>query len=153
LRGCQQENEACEINGLLYYPKCAAGYHNVGCCVCSRNCPDGFSDEGIFCKRTSKGYIKITIRTFSHCDSSEDHIGDKYMPKCWDNFTPYKNFCFGNCPLGYNLCGGICVNGTCTEELQGHLYYKIHSMTEILTSKGWGHSETLIKESGISICN
>jgi len=35
----------------MYYPKCKAGFHNVGCCVCSPNCPSGWTDVGISCKK------------------------------------------------------------------------------------------------------
>src|SRR5262245_18115680 len=37
---CQAANGAgrCEKSGLIVYPKCAANYHAVGCCVCSPDC-------------------------------------------------------------------------------------------------------------------
>lgn len=41
----------CEKNGALWYPKCEPGYHNVGCCICSPNCPEGWTDIGISCKK------------------------------------------------------------------------------------------------------
>lgn len=53
------ENKAgsgkCEKNGLIWYPKCKAGFHNVGCCVCSPDCPDNFgTDIGVSCTKKTK---------------------------------------------------------------------------------------------------
>lgn len=45
----------CEMNGLIYYPKCAENFHNVGCCVCSPNCPSGFNDIGVSCEKQTYG--------------------------------------------------------------------------------------------------
>jgi hypothetical protein len=56
-----------EKNGLLCYPKCKAGYHNVGCCTCSIDCPPGFNDYGIGCSKPSydrgAGRSDITVKT------------------------------------------------------------------------------------------
>ncbi len=44
---CNHDNpQGCEKYGALYYPKCKDGFHNVGCCVCSPNCPSGWTDIG-----------------------------------------------------------------------------------------------------------
>ena len=45
----------CEKNGLLWYPKCHDSFHNVGCCVCSPNCPSDMKDIGISCTKNSYG--------------------------------------------------------------------------------------------------
>lgn len=52
---CEHHGHHCEKNGLLYYPKCRDSFHNVGCCICSPNCPDGMSDTGTGCTRHSYG--------------------------------------------------------------------------------------------------
>ena len=54
---CEQKHGVgkCEKNGLIYYPKCKAGFHNVGCCICSPDCPSGFKDHGAFCGKDAKG--------------------------------------------------------------------------------------------------
>jgi len=41
----------CEVNGAIVYPKCQEGFHNVGCCVCSFNCPPYSSDTGVACQK------------------------------------------------------------------------------------------------------
>jgi len=43
----------CEQWGLIIYPKCREGFHNVGCCVCSPDCPEGWTDIGVSCKKPS----------------------------------------------------------------------------------------------------
>ncbi len=43
----------CEKWGLLWYPKCPQGYHTVGCCLCSPDCPPGLKDDGQQCSKTS----------------------------------------------------------------------------------------------------
>ena len=51
---CEGENGGsgtCEQNGALYYPKCKKDFHAVGCCVCSPDCPDGWEDIGVSCKK------------------------------------------------------------------------------------------------------
>jgi len=51
---CEEENsEGCEKWGLIMYPKCKPGYHNVGCCMCSRDCPAGWTDIGVSCLKPS----------------------------------------------------------------------------------------------------
>jgi len=45
--------DGCEKNGLLWYPKCQANFHSVGCCTCSPSCPDGWTDIGVSCTKPS----------------------------------------------------------------------------------------------------
>jgi hypothetical protein len=37
----------------MYYPKCKPNFHNVGCCICSPNCPSGMRDSGILCHKSN----------------------------------------------------------------------------------------------------
>ena len=43
----------CEKWGDFWYIKCHPGFHNVGCCVCSPDCPDGMVDIGISCAKNT----------------------------------------------------------------------------------------------------
>ena len=48
--------QGCEMDGAIAYPKCKAGFHKVGCCVCSPDCPSGWEDIGVSChKPNTKG--------------------------------------------------------------------------------------------------
>ena len=52
LARCTKANpQGCEMNGAIAYPKCAANFHNVGCCVCSPDCPSGMTDTGATCTK------------------------------------------------------------------------------------------------------
>lgn len=37
------------------YPKCASGFHNVSCCVCSPDCPANTNDIGVSCTKPTYG--------------------------------------------------------------------------------------------------
>ena len=53
---CEKDNpQGCEKNGLIWYPKCKAGFHAAGCCVCSPDCPAGTTDTGATCNKNSHG--------------------------------------------------------------------------------------------------
>lgn len=51
-KDCEEKNpQGCEKNMLLYYPKCKEGFHAVGCCVCSPDCPKDMKDIGVACEK------------------------------------------------------------------------------------------------------
>lgn len=53
---CNKANpQGCEQSGAIVYPKCKANFHAVGCCVCSPDCPAGFSDTGATCEKPRYG--------------------------------------------------------------------------------------------------
>lgn len=37
--GSSKQQPGFEKYGLLWYPQCPKGYHSVGCCICSPDCP------------------------------------------------------------------------------------------------------------------
>jgi pimeloyl-ACP methyl ester carboxylesterase len=54
LSRCRKDNPSgCEMDGAIAYPKCRAGYHKVGCCICSPDCPSGMSDSGATCLKNT----------------------------------------------------------------------------------------------------
>lgn len=51
---CEKENpQGCDLDGLIYYPKCKKGYHAFGCCTCTPDCEPGSIDIGVSCKKES----------------------------------------------------------------------------------------------------
>jgi len=68
--------EGCEQWGLIIYPKCKQGFHNVGCCVCSPDCPQGWTDIGVSCKKPS---------TYGRGVGYPWHSGDCETPKFFDD--------------------------------------------------------------------
>ncbi|CAK4615840.1 hypothetical protein LEN26_003417 [Aphanomyces euteiches] len=92
---CKSQNsQGCEKNGLLWYPKCKAGYHAFGCCVCTPDCPAGFNDDGAYCRKES--YTRAgTIRSvcpadkvnsvglcYKPCEAKQDGLGPICTPQC-----------------------------------------------------------------------
>lgn len=49
------KENGCEQSGLLWYPKCDNQFHAFGCCVCSPDCPTGWTDTGVGCTKPSYG--------------------------------------------------------------------------------------------------
>lgn len=94
--GCKEGDE---MNGSMCYPKCRTGFHPVGCCVCSPDCPAGWTDDGAFCRRA--GY----------CDPNEDKDGALCYPKCRDGFSGAGPVCWKSCPAGYKDLGAFCSRG------------------------------------------
>ena len=77
LKRCEKsEGTACEWNGLIAYPKCKAGYHSVGCCLCE---PDGGPG------------IKQTLFDRQYCAAGETNVA---------------GLCYKNCKSGYHYFGG-----------------------------------------------
>lgn len=83
----------CEKSGALWYPKCRANFHAVGCCVCSPNCPEGMSDIGVSCAKRSSGrgagaaihacqdgYEKDGLLCYPVCKPNYKGVG----PVCWE---------------------------------------------------------------------
>ena len=50
---CNAKNTdiGCEQWGAIMYPKCRKGFYNAACCICSQDCPSGFRDDGLYCKK------------------------------------------------------------------------------------------------------
>ena len=115
--GCEQYGGS----GGLWYPKCDPNFHNVGCCICSPNCPTGFTDQGEFCLKPSSYGRGAGHDSNQSCQKSGDH-GAKgngceqyglWYPKC---DTGYYNFgccvCSQQCPTGWTDIGISCAKPT-----------------------------------------
>jgi hypothetical protein len=82
----------CEKWGAVVYPKCRGGFHTVGCCTCSPDCPSGFSDGGATCNKPTYTRGVGTIPTV--CSS------DRYNQ---------AGLCYRNCDAGYSTgLGPVC---------------------------------------------
>jgi len=90
----------CEKYGAIYYPKCKAGYKNVGCCICRETtCPSGYHDDGATCRRDVHIYGK---------PSQGRGVGT--VPKTCPSDRPVfqAGLCYINCPAGYKGVGPVC---------------------------------------------
>lgn len=106
--GSFSECDNCEKWGLLWYPKCRKGFHNVACCVCSPDCPKHMTDIGISCAKHSYGRTAGTPLT---CKSDQEYDTGLCYPPCEHNTNGVGPVCWGNCPAGTKSCGGaLCLS-------------------------------------------
>jgi hypothetical protein len=84
----------------LCYTKCDAGYHPVGCNICSPDCPKSsgttiVTDDGITCRTQI-------------CKDNEEKSGELCYPKCNTGYYGVGPVCWETCPVDYTDIGLIC---------------------------------------------
>jgi hypothetical protein len=96
---CERDNGQgnCEKDGAIYYPKCKANFHKVGCCVCSPDCPSGTTDIGVSCSKDTYGR------------------GVGQIPACTSGLQNDAGLCYGACPRDFDGVGPVCW-GKCPAE-------------------------------------
>lgn len=77
-RCASEHSQGCEQHGLMFYPKCADGYHSVGCCLCEPNGGPG---------------IKKTLLEREGCDEDHELYNNMCYPKPLPNFNCVGNTC------------------------------------------------------------
>lgn len=106
---CIREHGACELHGLLYYPKCASGYHPFGCCICSPNCPSEYIDDGAFCQKPSYGRGVGVVRL--GCASGQEYDAGLCYPPCSNDRNGVGPLCWGRCGGENSVeCGIFCTS-------------------------------------------
>jgi microsomal dipeptidase-like Zn-dependent dipeptidase len=84
---CERENaQGCEQYGLMYYPKCRAGFHAVECCVCSPNCPPDMTDMGVSCQKNGSEDRGIGKLPLSNVHGDHKHAGYPTMAY-WPHYS------------------------------------------------------------------
>jgi hypothetical protein len=120
---CENANGSgnCEKDGAIVYPKCRSGFHKVGCCVCSPDCPPGFSDGGATCNKPNYGRGAGTVPK-GCTDGRVSNAGLCYKacntayttatgPVCWKACSGAAPFsCGGGCARDLNECRVNLVN-------------------------------------------
>jgi len=98
---CVEDNKhnaginGCEYYYGLWYPKCDKGFHNYDCCVCTPDCPPGFSDDGATCYKPS--YPNGAGRIPNDCPSGKELFeGLCYLP-CKPGYSGFYASCFAEC--------------------------------------------------------
>lgn len=96
----------CEKDGAIYYPKCKTGFHKVGCCVCSPDCPTGMLDIGVSCQKQS--HARGVGKPMS-CGSNLSYDAGLCYPKCPAGSDGVGPVCWGQCSGDYPVnCGAAC---------------------------------------------
>ena len=117
----------CEKNGAMAYPKCKPGFHNVGCCTCSPDCPSGFTDTGIACTKPSYGRGAGTIPT--SCDGGAQYDAGLCYTGCRGGYSGVGPVCWGQCPAGWVNCGAGCA--TSSSECAGAITDQVVSVLDV----------------------
>ena len=105
---CENERgkNNCEKHGAIIYPKCKAGFHAVGCCFCSPDCPPGYNNTGTGCTKPSYGRgAGVTLS----CPAGTERSGLLCYPACKQSFDGVGPVCWQSCPsqTPFN-CGAAC---------------------------------------------
>jgi len=98
---CNKDNpQGCEQSGAMWYPKCKANFHPVGCCVCSPDCPSGMTDIGVSCQKQSYGRGAGEPLAMGICAPGlqKDPSGALCYPTCKADFHMVGPVCWQNCP-------------------------------------------------------
>jgi hypothetical protein len=126
---CVKEHpQGCEKYGLLYYPKCADGFSNAGCCVCSPKCPSGMTDIGVSCQKKSYGRGAGTPLVCAV--GLQEDAALCYTP-CKSGFSGKGPVCWGSCPSGSYQCGALCL-GSAAECTTNMLNIGLKAITGVL---------------------
>jgi len=100
-----------DLKDGLCYPKCREGFHAVGCCVCSPDCPPDFGpDIGVSC--TKKNYGRgageiLQCPTGYVADETGGPAGLCY-PACKSGYHGVGPVCWQTCTNGLVPCGAGC---------------------------------------------
>ena len=105
---CEAANGAgnCEKDGAIFYPKCKANFHKVGCCICSPDCPSGMADIGVSCtkKTSTRGGGSVP-----NCGSGLKYDAGLCYEGCPRDFDGVGPLCWGKCPPDFPFaCGAGC---------------------------------------------
>lgn len=114
---CNREHsQGCEKDGAMYYPRCKPGFHKVGCCICSPDCPAGYHDDGATCRlpgdiKGKKSYGRGAGSALSACASNEEKDGALCYPKCKSGYYGVGPVCWQDCPSTQSSkCGAACAS-------------------------------------------
>ena len=104
---CKKDNkQGCEKSGAIWYPKCKKGFHAVGCCVCSPDCPKGWDDTGTGCTKPTYGRGGGEPLA---CKAGLDRDGLLCYPQCDKGMNGVGPVCWQRCPSQQSWdCGAAC---------------------------------------------
>lgn len=108
-RRCEASHGAgnCERSLEMFYPRCRAGFSNVGSNICSPVCPAGFRNDGAFCAKESYGR---TAGEPMRCRAGTEQGGALCYQSCRAGSTGVGPVCWANaCPAAFPVnCGAAC---------------------------------------------
>ncbi len=110
IKRCEAANGAgnCEKNGLIFYPKCRAGYVAMGANICSPQCPSGMVDIGVSCQKVT--YDRGVGSIPNVCPAGQVNDAGLCYPACAGGQTGIGPVCWADaCPANFPVkCGAMC---------------------------------------------
>lgn len=110
IKRCEADNGAgnCEKNGLIFYPKCRAGFVAMGANICSPQCPSGMVDIGVSCQKVTYDRGVGTIPNV--CPAGQVNDAGLCYPTCAGGQTGIGPVCWADaCPANFPVkCGAMC---------------------------------------------
>lgn len=100
----------CERNGSIVYPKCAAGYDAVGCCICRPRQPNcaalGLGGQlDLSCAKI----VKVGEPSVGNCSAGKEYQAGLCYTGCPANHNGVGPVCWGRCPASRPIdCGAMC---------------------------------------------
>jgi|LauGreStaDraftv2_3_1035109.scaffolds.fasta_scaffold02418_2 hypothetical protein len=142
---CNKENsQGCEINGALWYPKCASGYSNFGSSICRPNTPNcealGLGGRvDLSCAKK----VGIGVPTPGVCGSGQQLDVGLCYSNCNTGYTGAGPVCWGQCPTTHPVnCGAGCATTTAacaenvTEQVMSVLEVVINTAAAVVSFGG-----------------
>ncbi len=143
---CRRDHGECEKSGEVFFPQCKAGYHAVGCCMCSPDCPAGMSDIGNSCAKDS--YVRA--KAPPSCPAGMEKSGERCFPACKPGFTGIGSLCVAECPQDRPVnCGASCARSPeeCASLPARQVVSFLDGFSQIamtLASRGGNHSRAKV---------
>lgn len=105
---CQRDHGQgnCEKNGAIVYPKCAAGYEAVGCCICRPKVPNCAAlglNAGIDLSCAKKVIIGDPVPGI--CGAGQERDAGLCYKNCASGYQGVGPVCWGQPPPGWVHCG------------------------------------------------
>ena len=99
----------CEKYGGLWYKRCKDDFHNVGCCICSPDCPAGMKDIGVSCEKQK--FSRGVGKPLHACAADQEKDGLLCYPRCRTGYRGKGPMCLSDCPSGFKDTGATCTKG------------------------------------------
>lgn len=126
-------SQGCEQKGLIWYPKCKAGF-KAGVTECTQVCPNGFTDIGGSCKKPN--FVRATVPV-NKCPSGKTKSGALCYPNCRTGFKAEGLECLQKCSNSRNKeeCGVGCADNesTCVQATADMVLAPINFITSVLS--------------------
>lgn len=125
----------CEKRGLIYYPKCKAGF-KAGVTECTQVCPSGYADIGVSCKKPN--FVRATVPV-NQCPAgmTKDESGALCYPNCRAGFKAEGLECLQKCSNSRTKeeCGVGCADNetTCKQKTADMVLAPINFITSVLS--------------------